>query len=44
MQAMGIASDIRAAFIATLDETDWMDDETRKAAKRKVSKLFFFLF
>ena len=44
MQAMGIASDMRAAFIATLDETDWMDDETRKAAKRKVSKLFFVLF
>jgi len=38
MQAMSIASDIRAAFIANLKDQDWMDEETRKVAKRKVRK------
>ena len=37
MQAMGIVSDIRAAFIATLDQQDWMDNTTRMAAKQKVA-------
>lgn len=37
--AMSIASDIRAAFIANLKDQDWMDEETRKVAKRKAEDL-----
>ncbi|XP_044178105.1 endothelin-converting enzyme homolog isoform X2 [Acropora millepora] len=37
--AMGIVSDIRAAFIATLDQQDWMDNTTRMAAKQKAERL-----
>lgn len=37
--AMGIVSDIRAAFIATLNQQDWMDNTTRMAAKQKAERL-----
>lgn len=33
---MDIIEDIRAAFISNIGNEEWMDDETREAARRKV--------
>jgi len=32
---------IRAELIKILDESDWMDDETKLVAKEKVKNMFF---
>lgn len=37
---MDIIEDIRAAFTSNIGEVKWMDDETREAARRKVSQSF----
>ena len=36
VQAMDMTADVRAAFVDILMRQDWMDDETKKAAKLKV--------
>lgn len=36
MQAKDIIEDIRAAFISNIGNEEWMDDETQKAATKKV--------
>ena len=33
---MDMTADVRAAFVDILMRQDWMDDETKKAAKLKV--------
>ena len=33
---MDIIEDIRAAFISNIGSEEWMDDETRETARRKV--------
>jgi len=35
---------IRAELIKILDESDWMDDETKVVAKEKVIHKFYFVY
>lgn len=37
LQAMSMIESIRGAFVELLDEVQWMDDETRRVAREKVS-------
>lgn len=38
---MDIIEDIRAAFISNIGNVEWMDDETREAARKKVCEPVF---